>query len=402
MCSRTYIRPMILFGLLSMAMVVHAQFNNLLFGIHNPQVGVYHFCSIDRSSGVITDLEQIPISTYGGLSSLSVDPDLQRVVFNSATEVYILDPTGGTPYDLMVPPLPPGSFLGPLERDPCSGSFYGFLLNNGITMFVAYDLALNSLTILSEIIGLNGFSGMSYIDPVDRTFVIEHANTVMVIDFQDGSVLSNLPLTTPPGYSFRGIGFDCISRRTFGTLASGLSESQKWLGELDRATGVVSFVSAQATNLGYFKPSSAGACIVQDEGLYIWEGNGGVYVGASIIDGVFSPPMFASSPAPVLDIVHYSTCACPLTNVQNERSIKDDLGPYPNPSTGTVNLKLSERDFAKLEVQWVDPLGRTVLIPLHTTGSNLLRWDLSAFAGGIYALTVTGQEYRRTWRVVHQ
>lgn len=379
---------------------VQAQFNDRLFGIHNPEAGVYHFSSIDRGTGAISDLEQLPISFYGGLASLTVDPDLQRIIFNTASGIYILDPTGNTPFTTVVPPLESSSFFGPLQRDPCSGNYYGFRTGaDGSVNFIAYDLSNNSITSLSEIVGLNGFSEMSYIDPALGNFVIEHAQHVMVIDLDDGSVLSNSPVIVPSGHIFHGITYECSSRRTFGTLASLNDDHQKWLGEIDVTTGEVSFVSENGTSLGYLKPSSAGACLVQDEGVYIWEGTGGIYVNANTATGEFEPAFYASDPAQVLDIVHYSTCACATNNVVSVDT-RSDLKPYPNPTTGTVNFQIDGWDPTSTRFRWLDALGNELAIRSFSTVSNVLRWDLSGQPSGVYTLSVRANHGPRAWRVV--
>jgi len=378
-------------------------YNDLLFGIHNPQPGNYHFSHINRTTGTVSDLQQLPISFYGGLASLTVDPDLQRLVFNTATAIHLLDPAGIAPMTTIVPPLPPGAFLGCLQRDPCSGDYFGFLLlGDGSTWFVVYDLASNAITTLSQIEGLSGFSEMSYINAAQGIYVIEHAQQLMVIDLDDGAVLSNQPIVTPEGYSFRGIALHCASRRTFGTIASAIAGSQKWLGELDVATGEVSFVSETATNAGFLKPSSAGACIVQDEGLYIWEGTGGVYVGSDILDGAFAPVVQASSTATVYDITHYSTCACPLVTTSNSVAQPDPSAPFPNPTSGVVQLNEPGSTGRVSRFHWVDPLGRILELAPQLDTIDMTRWDLSDQPKGIYALIWSNGNIQQTWRIVHQ
>lgn len=390
---------LILWGTCTSAQV---PFNDHIFGIHNPQPGIYHFSRIHRTTGTVSDLQQLPISNYGGLASLTVDPDLQRFVFNTATAIHLLDPAGIAPMTTIIPPLPQGAFLGCLQRDPCSGEYYGFLLlSDGSRWFVAYDLASNALTTLSQIEGLNGFSEMSYINAAQGTYVIEHAHRSMVIDLDDGAVLSNQPIVTPEGYSFRGIALHCASRRTFGTIASAIADPQKWLGELDVATGEVSFLSETATSAGFLKPSSAGACIVQDEGLYLWEGTGGSYVGSTVVDGVFVPVVQASSTATVHDIVHYSTCYCPDVAASNLVDQPVPSTPLPNPTTGTIQLNKVDSNGRASRVRWVDPLGRALELAPQKDTIDMSRWDLSGHPKGIYVLIWSDGSTQRTWRIAH-
>lgn len=378
-------------------------FQDLIFGVHNPQPSVYHFCSINRTTGVVTDMQQLPISFYGGLASLTVDPVIQRIVFNSATTIYLLDPAGVAPMSTITPPLPQGAFLGCLEREPCSGVYYGFLLlNDGTRWFVAYDLTSNAMTTLSQIEGLNGFSEMSYINAAHGTYVIEHAHQVMVIDLDDGAVLSNLPNVTPEGYSFRGIVYHCASDRTFGTIASQITGTQKWLGELDITTGDVSFISEAATTSGFYKPSSAGACIVQDEGLYIWEGTGGIYVSSNILDGLFEADLYATSTAVVHDIVHYSTCACPVTTYSSFSEESDPSKPFPNPTNGLVSLYETDKGERSPLTRWVDPLGRVLPLVPEVQKGDMKSWDLSGHPKGVYTLIWSDGHTHRTWRVVYR
>lgn len=77
-------------------------------------------------------------------------------------------------------------------------------------------------------------------------------------------------------------------------------------------------------------------------------------------------------------VVDRSVSVANITDIEN-------LQIFPNPTSGTVNLKIELGTAANVEVEWVNVLGATINMEhLGTTMTVNKRYDLAAFAAGIY------------------
>jgi uncharacterized delta-60 repeat protein len=163
------------------------------------------------------------------------------------------------------------------------------------------------------------------------------------------------------------------------------------------AAGSFSSYNGSACN-GMARLTSEG---VLDESFFIGEGfNGDVFAmalqadGKPLVGGFFdSVDGTPRSRIARLEVEDMSTGFTPVNDLS--------LDIYPNPSSGTVFLRMDTRANASLSI--IGPDGRTARTPLTpATSAGLWTIDLSAYAKGIYLVRIAEGAMARTERVVIQ
>jgi hypothetical protein len=76
-------------------------------------------------------------------------------------------------------------------------------------------------------------------------------------------------------------------------------------------------------------------------------------------------------------------------------------GVYPNPATAVLNVNLNNLAFGTYELNFYDVIGNKVKHIVTTGGgSSTLQLDISAFANGAYMLSITGNNFTQSFKVI--
>lgn len=375
----------------AIALVCNAQLSGSLFGIHNPQSGVFAFSSLDLSTMAISDIDTLPMGQISSMASGTVDTDQERFLFCTGTMLYMLDPYGLLPTTSVALPMAASAYFSNIEYDPCTASLFGFVLDApDSVVFARYDLAANSFqSLLAMPTNMQFMMGAgSYVDPVNRVYGFENINSVMGIDIDLGTLLYDTPMIDPPGETFGHLSYDCSSGQVLGTSFGTASEGGdgKWVSTVDPLTGVVTHLSNAHTPNALMKPAMTGSCVDQATGVFYWGGINGTWVGANTTTGSIVLDDVSAPLTPLYCVNHFSACACAATSVADESAT--DVHPYPQPASDVLNFP-----GVRGPLVWVDASGRAVKVPMRRTGSG---WqaEVSTLQPGIYLVRSTGVTYR--------
>ena len=177
----TRFRHPLVLSCFAVALASNAQLTASLYGIHNPQSGVFAFSSLDLSTMVISDIDTLPMGQISSMASGTVDTDQERFLFCTGTTLYSLDPYGLLPTTSVVLPMAATAFFNFIEYDPCTASLFGFVNDPPDSIvFARYDLAANTFQSLLTMPGNMQFmmGAGSYIDPVNRVYGFENIRCV--------------------------------------------------------------------------------------------------------------------------------------------------------------------------------------------------------------------------------
>lgn len=375
----------------SLALVGNAQLSGSLFGVHNPQSGVFAFSSLDLSTMAITDIDTLPMGQISSMASAAVDTDLERFLFCTGTTLYFLDPYGLLPTTSVALPMAGTAFFNNIEYDPCTASLFGFVIDTpDSVVFARYDLAANTFqSMLAMPTNMQFMMGAgSYIDPVNRVYGFENINSIMGIHIDQGTLLYDTPMIDPPGETFGHLSYDCSSGHVLGTSFGAASEGGdgKWVSAVDPLTGVVTHLSNAHTPNALMKPAMTGSCVDQATGIFYWGGINGTWVGANTTTGNIVLDDVSAPLTPLFCVNHFSACACATTGAMEERAAAEL--PYPQPASDVLNFPGVGGPFV-----WVDAAGRAAQVPMRRTGSG---WqaEVSALRPGIYLVRNAAVTYR--------
>ncbi|QQR87433.1 MAG: hypothetical protein IPJ76_04185 [Flavobacteriales bacterium] len=375
----------------AIALVSNAQLSGSLYGIHNPQSGVFAFSSLDLSTMVISDIDTLPMGVISSMASGTVDTDQETFLFCTGTTLYSLDPYGLLPTTSVVLPMAGTAFFNFIEYDPCTASLFGFVNDPPDSIvFARYDLASNTFQSLLTMPGNMQFmmGAGSYIDPVNRVYGFENINSIMGIDIDQGTLLYNTPMIDPPGESSGHLSYDCSTGNVLGTSFGAASEGGdgKWVSTVDPLTGVVTHLSNAHTSNALMKPAMTGSCVDQATGVFYWGGINGTWVGANTTTGSIVLDDVSAPLTPLFCVNHFSACACAATNVAEESA--EQLPPFPQPANDMVTFP-----GVRGPLVWVDPAGREVQVPQSRTEGGVLA-DVGALPSGVYVVRTAALTYR--------
>lgn len=375
----------------AIALVSNAQLSGSLFGIHNPQSGVFAFSSLDLSTMAITDIDTLPMGQISSMASGTVDTDQERFLFCTGTTLYSLDPYGLLPTTSVLLPMAGTANFSFIEYDPCTASLFGFVIDApDSVMFACYDLAANSFqSLLAMPTNMQFMMGAgSYIDPVNRVYGFENINSIMGIHIDMGTLLYDTPMIDPPGESFGHLSYDCGTGQILGTSFGAASEGGdgKWVSAVDPLTGMVTHLSNAHTPNALMKPAMTGSCVDQATGVFYWGGINGTWVGANTTTGSIVLDDVSMPSTPIYCVNHFSACACASTGVM-EASATVSL-PYPQPAFNVLMFPGTRGPLA-----WTDAAGRAVNVPLLRTDVGA-QAEVSALRSGIYLVRSAAVTYR--------
>lgn len=375
----------------AIALVSNAQLSGSLFGIHNPQSGVFAFSSLDLSTMAISDIDTLPMGVISSMASGTVDTDQETFLFCTGTTLYMLDPYGLLPTTSVVLPMAASAYFSNIEYDPCTASLFGFVLDApDSVVFARYDLAANSFqSLLAMPTNMQFMMGAgSYIDPVNRVYGFENINSIMGIHIDMGTLLYDTPMIDPPGESFGHLSYDCGTGQILGTSFGAASEGGdgKWVSAVDPLTGVVTHLSNAHTPNALMKPAMTGSCVDQATGVFYWGGVNGTWVGANTTTGSIVLDDVSAPTTPIYCVNHFSSCACASTGVM-EASATVSL-PYPQPAIDVLMFPGTRGPLA-----WTDAVGRAVNVPLLRTDVGA-QAEVSALRSGIYLVRSAAVTYR--------
>lgn len=387
----TRLRHQLVLSCFAVALASNAQLTTSLYGIHNPQSGVFAFSSLDLSTMVISDIDTLPMGQISSMASGTVDTDQEMFLFCTGTTLYSLDPYGLLPTTSVMLPMAATAFFNFIEYDPCTASLFGFVNDPPDSIvFARYDLAANTfqslLTMPSNMQFMMGAG--SYIDPVNRVYGFENINSIMGIDIDQGTMLYNTPMIDPPGETFGHLSYDCSTGHVLGTSFGAASEGGdgKWVSTVDPLTGVVTHLSNAHTPNALMKPAMTGSCVDQATGVFYWGGVNGTWVGANTTTGSIVLDDVSAPLTPLFCVNHFSACACAATSVANEGNTV--LHPFPQPANDLVT-------FPGLygPLVWIDATGRAVHVPVSHTEVGTLA-DVSALPPGVYVVRAAELTHR--------
>ncbi|MBK9196745.1 MAG: hypothetical protein IPO17_17530 [Flavobacteriales bacterium] len=383
--------------LLTLFSAVHgrAQWGGSLYGIHNPTSGMFAFAALDLSTMAITDLDTLPMNQISSMASGTVDTDLERFLFCTGTNIFMLDPYGLLPTTVVAPPIGPGAYLCNIEYDPCTASLYGFVNDPpDSVVFARYHIATNTFQTLLTMPNTMSFmmGAGSYIDPITRVYGFENINNIMGIDVDLGTLLYDTPMIDPPGESFGHISLDCSTGQVLGTSFGAASEGGdgKWVSTVDPLTGIVTHLSSTHTPNALMKPAMTGSCVDQVNGVFYWGGVNGAWVGGNTTTGNIVLDDVSTPATPLFCVNHFSNCACGSLDLPDVSSLDPASPPYPIPATDVLYIFSRTRP-----VQWTDMAGRSITVPVLRT-NEWIQADVSNVPPGMYCV----RSGEHVWRVV--
>lgn len=365
-----------------------AQLSGSLYGIHNPQSGVFAFSSLDLATMVISDIDTLPMGVISSMASGTVDTDQEKFLFCTGTTLYSLDPYGLLPTTSVMLPMAATAFFNFIEYDPCTASLFGFVNDPPDSIvFARYDLASNIFQSLLTMPGNMQFmmGAGSYIDPVNRVYGFENINSILGIDIDLGTLLYNTPMIDPPGETFGHLSYDCSTGHVLGTSFGAASEGGdgKWVSTVDPLTGVVTHLSNAHTPNALMKPAMTGSCVDQATGVFYWGGVNGTWVGANTTTGNIVLDDVSAPLTPLFCVNHFSACACAATSMAGENST--DLHPFPQPANDMVTFP-----GVRGLLVWFDAAGREVQVPQSRNSAGVVA-DVSALIPGVYVVRAPGK-----------
>lgn len=394
---RNALRPHLLWATLCLIIppAASAQLADYLYGLHNPGSGVFRFARMELATGEVTELEQLPITGVGSAASSCVDVAAGRYLFNTGQQLFTLDPLNQAPMVSVSYPLPSSTRFYGMAHNPCDDALYG-VLNAGVgyNVFARYDRASNTFTELVDLGDDFGYSlgGMSYIDPQEQLYGLEHGGRILGIDIIGSELIYDTPIVNLSGEVFGHIAFDCALGRVIGTSYGQTPKSgaAKWVSMVDPLTGIVTHLASMYTQDALMKPALTGSCIDQNGGVFYWGGMDAQWVGASTSNGEITYSATATSPQTLYAVEHFSECACTTTGVE-EASEPSSLA-YPNPATRAITLLGAPPGS---DLSWSDACGRIVRVPMRRTADRV-DCDVAALAPGGYVVRATAGQW---WRV---
>lgn len=373
------------------ALGANAQLGGSLFGIHNPQSGVFAFSSLDLTSMAVADIDTLPMGQISSMASATVDTDQERFLFCTGTTLYTLDPYGLLPTTSIVLPMAATANFNYIEYDPCTASLFGFVMDMPDSIvFARYDLAANTFqSLLAMPTNMQFMMGAgSYVDPVGRVYGFENINSIMGIAMDQGTLLYDTPMLDPPGETFGHISYDCGTGQVLGTSFGPASEGGdgKWVSTVDPLTGVVTHLSAAHTPNALMKPALTGSCVDQATGVFYWGGINGTWVGANTSTGNIVLDDVSAPLTPIYCVNHFSACAC--ANVSTQEMNTAASHPFPQPASDLVTFPGARGPLA-----WTDAAGRLVQVPVSWSGVGAMA-DVSTLPPGVYVVRGATLTYR--------
>ena len=388
------IKATYLFGFFLCGNVLLAQAVGHLYSIHNPSSGVFYFASTELSTGIVTDIEILPIGVISGFASACIDRNEDLYHFCTTTEIYSFDLNGVDPYSVRSIPLAPGASFFSIEYDPCDSSFIG-IHNNYPNNVELVKLEKNSNT-FQTIYSFPGFIAFcagcqGMFDPAQRIYMMKNSNGIFGVDVQSGNLVYQHWIQDPIGFTALGhLAYDCQTNRILGTSIGTDTNgvAGKYLCELDPSDGIVSVLTQVPTQSGIFKPVLGGSCIDINNSEFYWSGMAGIITGASTLNGDMNYVQLTNSPE-ILLIEHYSGCNCSTTNITG-RSATIPWTIYPNPAVGTLHISGIP---PHSELRILD-LNGMVLFSKRTV-SDHLTIAVDQLSNGFYLVEVNGFAVKR-------
>lgn len=360
-----------------------AQLANYVFGIDNPSSGVFWFSKTDVTTGVHTQLTQVPIGSYGSGSSSCVDMTQQLYMYCSGRTVYKLDPVSGTLVSTVQLTLPATSTLSQTVYNPCDSMIYGVVNNNPNPPYLAqYNPYTDVLTAIGNLPASTiGFclGCMSVIDPINGRYIMHDGGSLHVIDIATGQLLFSTPVINLSSEVFGHIAYDCASGQIVGTSAN-QNEDVKFLASVDVVTGVVTHISGFSWPQGWWKPSCGGNCIDFATGTYYYSGAPDLLIGVNIATGD-TTAIHATGQGTFLFVQCFSQCPCSAVAIEEAASFAFSV--YPNPAnevliaecgSGVCNEWLIVTDAAGREVIRTQLSGSRTIISVEQLAPGVYFW----------------------------
>lgn len=389
------IRILVLFVLLlGAAPVLRAQSNDSLYFIRYAGIGEYFFSRFDLATGMVTDIEPVPLSAISSAGSSCIDPVRGRYHLSTGYSIITFNPDDAVAPVTTPLPVPSGANFFSIEYDPCDSVFMGVVSQPGVEItFVRFDPGPGEFVTMTSLPTNIAFCAgcQAMFDPSTRLYMVRYSHGFFGIDVDNGTIVYETPINNLPDFTpMHHLAYDCEQQLILGT-AVGLGakgEVGKFLLELDPATGDVTALSGTPTQSGLSKPMLGGSCIDQGTGIFYWAGAGGVIIGATG-DGDMTYDQLASSGELYL-IEHFSACSCSGATGISGTNVRPSPKLFPNPAQDHIRIEVT---MAGGTFTIEDGTGRIVRMVTSTAGSTEI--NLAGCAPGVYSLRTDEQRVIR-------
>jgi hypothetical protein len=313
-----------------------AQVTDYIYGIDNPSSGVFYFSKAEITTGIITELTQVPVSFLSGSSSSCIDAGGLKYYYCSGDMMMTFDPVSGNLLSNQVLPLPVNSRLIQVQYNSCDSMIYGILnKSNPVSCeFARYNPAANTVTSLSSLPLMSFCMGcQAMLDPDSAIYSFFNGNMVG-IDINTGAVKYNSVVQNYPGESFGHVALYCPTHQVFGTSANA-AQSTKYMSMVNPYTGIVTHISESGWQAGFMKPATAGSCIDQSNHVFYY-GATQLIVGADVLNGnmVYNQ---STAPQTLHLIQHFTGCTCHVTGIEEDIP-GNNFSVYPNPASTAFTI----------------------------------------------------------------